>query len=447
MKITGQKWAVLGMGKSGDAAARLLLSRGAEVSLWDGRIEELTLQKNWKEHQGIAQIACGAHFPEGDFDGVVLSPGISLEHPSAVWARGKADSVIGEIELAYHYWPGKIIAVTGTNGKSTTTELVNKVLQNGGVQSVACGNIGLPWSTVVDDATNHSVAVVEVSSFQLEGIQSFRPDVAIYLNLTPDHLDRYSDMKSYGKAKERIFNNQSPNDFAVVKKELNLSLLRADTTHFSAECSLGDADYTWHEGWICRGADKIIHSGTTRLIGPHNAENIMATLAATQFLGVDQSIAVAALKDYKPLPHRMERVASWQSCVFINDSKATNPDAMLRALEGVETPACLIAGGKNKGFDFRPLRETVATRCALVILIGEAAAEMESAWGAFVLCQRAESIMQAVEMAVKPENPFRSVLLSPGCASFDMYKNFEDRGEQFKKAVLSTINKKQGELK
>lgn len=441
MNVKGQHWLILGLGLSGVAAARLLASKGARLTLWDG-IDKAQFYESCSDFLKQDDIyMAGKELPADKYDGAILSPGIPRESEVARKAAGISSCLIGEVELASRWFDGKMIAVTGTNGKSTTTELIEAVLVEGGIHAKSCGNIGLPFSRVVHDGVS-DVAVIEVSSFQLESIETFHPDIAIYLNLAADHLDRYPNLNAYGKAKERIFMNQDEQDVAIVQKELSISGIKAKQIEFSSHDQ--EADYTLKDGWVSRNGKRLLQQNTTALRGCHNAENIMAALGAAEAMGVDHSVADAAILKYRPLPHRLELVDVVDGVQFINDSKATNPDALLRALEGIEDPAVLIAGGKNKGFDFRPLAGVVGEKCKRVILIGESGEELQDAWGDWVSCETADSLERAVDTAFANRSGIKTVLLSPGCASFDMFKNFEERGERFKEAVSYLKKQQQG---
>ncbi len=442
MNVADQDWLILGLGKSGVAAACLLHSKGAKLTLWDG------IDQPGFRHTCADLIMAGHDYqagkalPEKRFAGTILSPGIPRNGAIAQKAMEQSDVLIGEVESASRWFDGKIIAITGTNGKSTTTQLVEMILTEAGLSAKACGNIGHPFSTVVQEQST-DIAVIEVSSFQLESLDQFRADTAVYLNLAADHLDRYPDLLAYGKAKENIFNRQRSEDVAVVQKELQLGQLKARRVEFSTRSE--NADYSIQHGWImCRGR-QIMEQATTKLLGHHNAENIMAALAVAEVFHVEESIAISAIQKYRPLPHRLEFVDMIEGIQFINDSKATNPDALMRALEGIEAPAVLIAGGKNKGFDFRPLAGVVGESCQRVILIGESQQELNAAWGDWVACELEETLEGAVQSAFANRRGIKTVLLSPGCASFDMFENFEDRGERFKQAVSNLKNQQQGE--
>jgi UDP-N-acetylmuramoylalanine--D-glutamate ligase len=341
--------------------------------------------------------------------------------------------MFGELELGARACLCPILAVTGTNGKSTTTELIAAVLQAAGKKAVACGNLGQPLCEVAPISGELDYAVAEVSSFQLETIETFRPRIAVHLNLTPDHLDRYPGMKEYAAAKNRIFENQTTEDVAVIQKGLALPPIKARRVTFSA--TDGSADYTLRDGWLCAGAEKVLRQNETRLAGPHNAENLLATLAVADAEKISREAVKRACVAYRPLPHRCEVVAVRNGVTWVNDSKATNLDAMERAVLGMGAPVILIAGGKDKGFDFAPSLSALRGRVRAALLIGETAEKIEQAWRDAVPCRRVGTLDEAVKRAAALANPGETVLLSPGCSSYDQFKNFEERGETYRQGV------------
>ncbi len=431
---TGKKTVVLGMGRSGQAAAEWLLAQKAEVTVFDeskGAVVK-DLARRWEE-RGARTVFGAEKLPETRFDRAILSPGIDPKRPVVVQLRAAGVPMFGELELGARACLCPILAITGTNGKSTTTELIAAVFQTAGKKAVACGNLGQPLCEVAPLSGGLDYAVAEVSSFQLESIETFRPRVAVYLNLTPDHLDRYADMKEYGAAKNRIFENQTSQDVAVVQKALVLPKLQARTVTFSATDP--SADYTLRDGWLCAGADRVMRQEETKLYGPHNAENLLATLAVADAEKISREAVKKACAVYRPLPHRCEVVAVRGGVTWINDSKATNLDAMQRAVLGMPGPVILIAGGKDKGFDFAPSLPHLRGRIRAALLIGETAAKIEKAWRDGVPCRRVGTLDEAVKRAAALASPGETVLLSPGCSSYDQFKNFEERGETYRQCV------------
>jgi UDP-N-acetylmuramoylalanine--D-glutamate ligase len=439
MRFEGKRAAVLGLGSSGEAAAKLLWREGARVTVLDsgtpdpdraGGLAALGLTLVLGERANAA--------PGNNYDLAVVSPGIDPKAPLFRNFLAQRTSLTGELELAFQCCRRPVIAITGTNGKTTTTQLVERVLNQAGVRTLACGNIGRPLSDALQEQEHLDRFTVEVSSFQLETIQTFRPQVAVWLNLTPDHLDRYRDMDEYRLAKLRIFENQTETDFAVVNLGDALPPLRARRITFSASVPGGDF---WRKGDSLYHGDRYILSlRDTYLRGVHNVENVMATLGVALALGLDLAAAAEAVRSYRPLPHRCELVGERAGVTFVNDSKATNLDALAKALESATQPVVLIAGGKDKGFGYEPLRDLAARKVKRAVLIGEMAPAIEKAWLDRVPCLRAATLGEAVRLAAFSASAGDVVLFSPGTSSFDMFKSYADRGDQFRQIVqeLST---------
>jgi UDP-N-acetylmuramoylalanine--D-glutamate ligase len=431
--LRNKQVAVLGLGESGEAAAELLLARGARVVIMDSQMSERVRQAAERFRvRGVTVEIGETSRASCRFDLAVLSPGIDPARPLVRQLKDAGTPVVGELELAWRFCQCPVVAITGTNGKSTTTELVAAALTAGGKKTLAGGNIGKAFSRLVADHADLDVVTLEVSSFQLETVETFRPRIAVYLNLTPDHLDRYPTMTEYRLAKERIFMNQGADDYAVVNAGLELPPLRARRTTFSA---LGlPADYTFEEGWlVCRG-ERVLLQSETFLRGPHNAENQLATLAVADIYGLEREPVLEALRTYRPLPHRCEWVAEIDGVHFVNDSKATNIDALEKALLAQRSPVVLIAGGKDKGISFDSLAPLVREKVRAAVLIGEMAGRMAASWTG-VECHRAEDLPAAVARARALARAGDTVLLSPGCSSYDMFKNFEERGDIYKQLV------------
>jgi UDP-N-acetylmuramoylalanine--D-glutamate ligase len=283
--------------------------------------------------------------------------------------------------------------------------------------------------------------VLEVSSFQLEYIVDFRPRISVHLNLTPDHLDRYGSMEEYETAKLQIFRNQSVDDYAIVNVNLRLPALTARKITFSATGA--SADYQLLDGWLIAQGEQVLQQSRTNLIGQHNAENMLAALAVADLYNVSREVAVAALCKYKSLPHRCEKVAEIDGVVYLNDSKATNIDALEKALIAMHKPVVLLAGGKDKGLDFTGLRSLLREKAKGVVLIGQMTEKLFAAWNSAVPCVKATTLADAVDKAQKLARPGDAVLFSPGCSSYDMFKSFEDRGDQFRALVQAKANRSQ----
>lgn len=426
---------VLGLGASGDAAARLLLREGACVSVLDGGCSPAVEERARRLREAGATVEISVTRADvGESRMVVLSPGISMESPLVAPFVEKGIPVIGEVELGSGFCEKPVVAITGTNGKSTTTELVAAALTAGGMRTVACGNIGRALCEVILDNQGCDAYSLEVSSFQLETVDQFRPRVSVYLNLTPDHLDRYASMQQYQSAKWNIFRNQLPGDVAVVNAGCELPETQADRVTFSATQGV-TADYTFESGWLCVRGERILEQNKTGLIGPHQAENQLATLAVGDAFGVEREAVIDAMVEYRALPHRCEVVAEQDGVLFVNDSKATNVDAMVKAIQAQSRPVVLIAGGKDKGLDYSGIMDGLKDRLRAAILIGETKEEMARIWSPLLCCEKAVDLEEAVIKAKKTACDGDVVLLSPGCSSFDMFRSYEERGNQYKQII------------
>lgn len=341
--------------------------------------------------------------------------------------------MIGELELAYELCHCPVVAITGTNGKTTTTELVARMFSECGQRTIASGNIGLPFAEAVRRSSELDVMTLEVSSFQLERIRTFRPKVAAWLNFAPDHLDRYRDVKEYFDAKFRIFEFQTADDWAVVNARDPLPAIKAKKITFSAHTS--EADFTYDNGTIRFHGEAVLEMSQTQLRGLHNAENLMAALGIAQAWGIPLQQAAEALKGYSPQAHRCELIRNRNGVEWINDSKATNLDALEKALMSANNPVVLIAGGKDKGFEFDSITELVSKKVRVAILIGEMQDRIAQSWSGSVECRKASTLEEAVTLAEAEAKSGETVLLSPGTSSFDMFKSYADRGDQFRVLV------------
>jgi UDP-N-acetylmuramoylalanine--D-glutamate ligase len=442
--VRGQRVVVVGGAASGVAAARLLADRGAAVTVTDLRpaIEDEAALRA----AGVA-LALGAHPIDllTGADLVVVSPGVAAAQPSVAAAREAGVPVIGEIELASRWLRGRIVAITGTKGKSTTTALTGRILTAAGLHAPVGGNIGLPLSSHVATSTPASVHVVEVSSFQLETTDTFHPWIAALLNLTADHLDRHADAAEYAAAKARIFARQTRQDVAVVNADDARALEMAGTgqariVRFAREAGI-DAGVTVAGGWIVeRGASgdaELMRVSDVRLIGPHLLEDVLAAAAIARVVGVPAEAIAGAVSSFTGLEHAMEFVGEIRGVRFVNDSKATNVDAARHAIETFGPGLAVIMGGRFKGGDLRTLRPALKARQAMVVAIGEAAPLMEDAFRGAATVARAGSMGEAVRRALDAAAPGGSVLLAPACASFDMFENYAARGRAFKAEVAA----------
>src|SRR6478672_2937226 len=433
MKYSGKNVAVLGAGLSGTAAALLLRSKDAEVTVLDSADEAKLLKSTLENLRGrgvTVRTGSAAETDASPFDLVVLSPGIDPESPLAANFSSRKIETIGELELGWRSVEAPVIAITGTNGKTTTTELLAQMLNACGQSTIACGNIGKPLCEVALEDRNLDVLTVEVSSFQLETIKTFRPSVSVWLNFAPDHLDRYRSVAEYRAAKLRIFENQTADDVAVINAGESLPKVAARTLTFSAYSN--QADFRLEGGSIVYQNQPVLRMAETKLRGSHNIENLMATLAAGLARGLSFAEMVPPLSVYEPRPHRCEFVRDVGGVTYVHDSKATNLDAVEKALLAQNRKVILIAGGKDKGFTFETLRPLVSEKSRAVILIGEMATRICADWKDAAPCEIANSLADAVERAHAVAKPGEVVLFSPGTSSFDMFKSYADRGDQFR---------------
>ena len=430
----GRAVVVLGLGRSGIAAARLLLRNGARVTVCDSGESETMQERAALLRKEGARVLTGTA-AETDRDAywlAILSPGIEESCALVANVTAKGTPLIGELELAFSLCACPVIAITGTNGKTTTTELTNRMLGAAGLRNAACGNIGIPMSELVDTREKWDLLVVEVSSFQLETIRTFHPKVALWLNLSPNHLDRYSSMSEYRCAKLRIFENQTAEDWAVVPFEEELPGLPAQKITFSTISPKADLHLSGNE--IHYGGESLLDLSRTKLRGPHNAANLMAAFGCGISLGADLKKMAAAITDYTPPAHRCELILETRGVRWINDSKATTLHAMEQAIRSVQGPLILIAGGKDKGFDFLPIADLVRERVSFAILIGEMRHRIARDWEPLAIAV-VDTLEEAVILAGKKAGPGHTVLFSPGTSSFDMFRDYIERGEAFSRAV------------
>jgi len=444
-ELAGKSVAVVGMARSGMAAAEFLWKRGARVTLSDSRpASALESEIRFLNEREIPYEA-GGHSMElfDSVDLIVVSPGVPLSLPVLRHAAQMGKTLISEIELASRYLRGKVIAITGTNGKTTTTTLIGEILRTGGFPVQVGGNIGTPLISLVESSGEDTWSVVELSSFQLEAVPTFRPDIAVILNITPDHLDRYASFEAYAQTKLNIFENQVSSDFAVLNHDdQNLqkaaAKIRSQVFWFSGS----------HEvkcGTYAVAGQIVFKSGTTSeqmmtcdevpLKGRHNIENVAAAITATRLAGIPASSVARGVRNFKAVEHRLEPVAEINGVHFFNDSKATNVDATIKALEAFESGVILILGGRDKGGDFKVLSHLLRERAKSVILLGEASDKIRTQLSGTVPMTQAHSMDDAVRLALQQAAPGNTVLLAPACASFDMFQNYEHRGKEFKGAV------------
>jgi UDP-N-acetylmuramoylalanine--D-glutamate ligase len=454
MELTNKRVLVVGLGKSGVASALFLKAHGARVTVSDTKSgDELRNEIPALLDHGIT-VETGGH-GERTFRGqdlIVVSPGVPVDAPMLVQARAMGEAVIGEIELAAQFLPGPIVAITGSNGKTTTTTLTGEILAAGGLSTLVGGNIGTPAISLAERAKPETVIVLEVSSFQLETIQTFRPKIAVVLNVTPDHLDRHRTFEAYVDAKARIFENQRGDDFAVLNEDDPTCVgmaarTRAQVFWFSRQKEVKqgawvrEGNILFRDGWGEQRTSQreIMLVSEIPLKGAHNLENVLAAVCAGALMGCTPEKIRQAVRDFKAVEHRLEFVATIRGVDYYNDSKATNVDATIKALESFPANVHLILGGKDKGSDYSVLNDLLRQRVKRVYTIGAAAAKIESQIvspkGGGVEIVHAETLESALRKANAVAQPGDVVLLAPACASFDQFKNYEQRGQVFKEIV------------
>ena len=449
MELKDKRVLVVGLGKSGVASALFMKERGARVTVSDTKSgDELRNEIPVLLDHGIT-VETGGH---GDrtFRGqdlIVVSPGVPVDAPPLVQARAAGENVIGEIELAAQFLPGPIVAITGSNGKTTTTTLTGEIMTAAGFAALVGGNIGTPAISLADRAQPETVIVLEVSSFQLETIQTFRPKVAVVLNVTPDHLDRHRTVEVYVDAKARIFENQQASDFAVLNADDPICVTlaartRAQVFWFSRQKEVQHGAWVRDGNIVFRdasGQKEVLQVSEIPLKGAHNLENVLAAACAGALMGCSPEKIRQAVRDFKAVEHRLEFVATIRGVDYYNDSKATNVDATIKALESFPANIHLILGGKDKGSDYTVLNDLLRQRVKRVYTIGAAAAKIESqiisskSGGPELV--HAETLENAVRKASAVAQPGDVVLLAPACASFDQFKSYEHRGKVFKEIV------------
>ena len=431
MDLDGKKVVVLGAGRSGRAAAQLAHLKGASVEVYDANPKANF--SDWPN--GIVGTA-GASVELGKSicsDVLVLSPGIDTYGEFVRAFSERTEELIGEVELASRFYQGTVVGITGTNGKTTTTALIEHMIQGAGQSCVACGNYGKPFSEVIVDGNPPQYVALELSSFQLETVGQFKADVAIWLNFSADHMDRYRDLNDYFEAKKHIFENQTANDTAIVRKGESLGDLTAKTVTFSSD---GDAaDYYLDNGTVMFHGQALLSMHDSSLRGTHNAENVMAALATLKALGLEGKQQFTSVASFTAPPHRCEFVGKRKEVEYVNDSKATNLHALESALVSLEGDIVLLAGGKDKGLDYNELLPTLKENTSAVIVFGQIADVLESCFHPAVETHTCKTLEEAVLLAAKIAKPNSTVLLSPGTSSFDQFPSYEARGDHFKKLV------------
>ena len=432
MSLSGKSVVVLGAGRSGRAAAGLALREGAEVHVHDAAFAIEGMPAGVHVHPG-ASVEKGSAVK---CDLLVVSPGIDTYGPLVAAYSAGAGETIGETEFGYRYYNGRIIGITGTNGKTTTTELVERILKAGGYDAAPCGNYGHPLCEIVLRDPMPNAVSLELSSFQLETIHDFRPDVSIWLNFAPDHMDRYPTVQAYFDAKFRIFMNQTADDTAIVRTGEKLPAIKPKVVTFSTE----DPEADWFSDGrriSRRGVEVLDLEVSTRMRGLHNAENAMAAIAACEAIGIPLEAARTALDGYAPPLHRCELVRTLDGVEYLNDSKATNLHALESALRSQTRPVVLIAGGKEKGLDYAPVVPLLEKKAVAAVTYGQIAAPLAKVFSAAVPVEQVTTLAEAVEAARKLAPRGGTILLSPGTSSFDQFSGYEQRGDVFRELVLN----------
>jgi UDP-N-acetylmuramoylalanine--D-glutamate ligase len=443
---------VVGMARTGVVTALFSAGYGATVTATDERPEAELEETAAKLRAAGVRLELGGHHP-GSFanqDLIVVSPGVAAKLPALELARARGIPVWSEIELAWRFLRGKLIAITGSNGKTTTTSLVAHILQTASIPTLVGGNIGTPLLALVENSLDTTVTVAEISSFQLETIEKFRPEIGVLLNLTPDHLDRHASFDEYALAKMRMFENQIERDIAVLNADdPEITRRMPSKPHifwFSRQKRVAAGAFLRDDQIYFRNEGSEVALARREEIplrGEHNVENVLAACAAAYLAGADPGAIASGIKTFKGVEHRLEFVAEISGVQFYNDSKATNVDAAVKAIEAFPGPLIVILGGKDKGSPYTPLRELLRERTRMAILIGAAAEKIAEDLGDSVPLKNAGTLDRALEIAMQNAQAGDTVLLAPACSSFDQFENFEHRGRRFKQLVASLQNENQ----
>ena len=441
--VRSKRVTVVGAARSGVAAAELLVRRGATVTLTDVRDR---LDDEDRLRAAGVDLELGGHHASTftDVDLIVTSPGVPYRQPLIEAARHAGIPVIGELELASRWLRGKVVAITGTKGKSTTTTLTGRMLEAGGHRVLVGGNIGHALSAQVDESTEDTIHVIETSSFQLETVDTFHPWIAVLLNFSPDHLDRHATVEEYGAAKTRIFAQQEGEDWAVLNADDSVTLAmaaggRARQLLFSMRGELSEGIVVDGEAIVRRsaaGREPLVPLSAIRLLGPHLVADVLAASAVAWLVGVDAAAMTRAVEGFSGLEHTLEPVGEVGGVWFVNDSKATNIEAARRAIESFDDGLVVILGGRFKGGDFRDLLEPLESRQGTVVAIGESRPLIADALGGHVEVYEAGDMSAAVRTAFASASPGQTVVLAPACASIDMFRDYAERGRAFKQEVL-----------
>jgi len=442
--LPGRTILVVGLGESGHAAALFLLSMGARVRCTDSATSPSLHEKKRDLERFSVEVELGGHTErlcEGS-EMLVVSPGVSPCSLPLLWADAKRVPIISEIELGYRFCRSRIVAITGTNGKSTTCELTAEILREGGLTAATAGNIGLPLVRKAAEELPPDILVVEISSFQLERVHKFHPFISAVLNITEDHLDRYRSFQEYAEAKRRIAENQQKGDFLIVNEEVKHLIASPRRRNGPRVLTVGrsaHADLRFGEGKVVSrlsGKERFYHVSSHWLLrGEHNLENVSVAVGVAEVMGIGEEAIYSSLSRFEGLEHRIQFVDEVRGVRFFDDSKGTNVDAVVKALESFEERVILIAGGRDKGGDYTPLKEAAERKVKLAVLVGEAQRKLMSCLEGAVAAAPAGTIEEAVDIAFGNCRRGDVVLLSPACSSFDMFVDYKQRGEAFQRKV------------
>jgi UDP-N-acetylmuramoylalanine--D-glutamate ligase len=443
-ELRGKRVLVVGLARTGVATALFCAARGAHVTATDARTENEIGEAIASLRTAGVNLELGGHrensFLEEDL--IVPSPGVPADAPLLQAAREKGVTIWSEVELADRFLDGPLIGITGSNGKTTTTSLIEHILKSAGFSTILAGNIGTPLISRVEQTSDNTITVVELSSFQLELIETFRPNISVFLNLTPDHLDRHHTFEAYGRAKARIFENQTEADSAVLNADdpatTPLAPAKPHVFWFSRKQRVAQGAFARENEIVFRrdGEEEVVLKlHEIPLAGAHNVENVLAAVAATRLAGANPAAIAKGVRSFAGVEHRLEFVAEIGGVRYYNDSKATNVDAALKALDAFPGRILIVLGGKDKGSDYTALQRPLREKAILALLIGAAAEKIEKQITGTVAIERAGTIERAVEIGSHAARPGDVMLLAPACASFDQFQNFEHRGRVFKELV------------
>ncbi len=443
-ELRGKRVLVVGLARTGVATAQFCAARGSKVTATDTRSESEIGEATKSLRSAGVNVEFRGHIEKTflEQDLIIPSPGVPADAPLLQAARSKGVTTWSEIELADRFLKGRMIGITGSNGKTTTTSLIAHILKSAGVPTILAGNIGTPLISQVEQTSDQTITVVELSSFQLELIDTFRPDISVFLNLTPDHLDRHHTLEAYGAAKARIFENQAESDSAVLNADdpatRPYAPAKPQVFWFSRKQRVAQGSFVRENEIVFRqdGKDEFVCKlQDIPLAGAHNVENVLAAVAAARLAGSRTAEIAGGVRSFAGVEHRLEFVAEIGGVRYYNDSKATNVDATLKALDAFPGRILIVLGGKDKGSDYTVLQKPLREKAILALLIGAASEKIEKQIAGSVAIERAGTIQRAVEIASHAARPGDVVLLAPACASFDQFDNYEHRGRVFKDLV------------